>query len=190
MSVLNDYYLSELDLTLVRDFILDNGEWAVYPRNTFFIRQHERGKKVGFIEDGLFRYTRSDSSGKEHLVGYSLANDFVGEYTSCLCNRESLVNIQAVKVARVCCLPYSKLEEFWNSSEEKQHLGRLVAEQLFVMTYRRLMDRYCCTPEERYRDLMNRYPNLKELLPLREIASFIGVTPETISHIRRKIREE
>lgn len=70
---------------------------------------------------------------------------------------------------------------------EWQRLGRLVAEQLFVMTYKRLLDSYCTTPEERYMDLMRHYPQLKELLPLREIASFIGVTPETVSKIRRKL---
>lgn len=63
----------------------------------------------------------------------------------------------------------------------------VVAEQLFVMTYKRLLDSYCATPEERYMDLMRHYPQLKELLPLREIASFIGVTPETVSKIRRKL---
>ena len=68
-----------------------------------------------------------------------------------------------------------------------QRLGRVVAEQLFVMTYRRLMDCYCCTPEERYMDLMRRYPELKEQRPLKEIASFIGVTPETVSAIRKKL---
>ena len=49
------------------------------------------------------------------------------------------------------------------------------------------MDSYCCTPEERYMDLMRRYPELKEQRPLKEIASFIGVTPETVSAIRKKM---
>ena len=62
-----------------------------------------------------------------------------------------------------------------------------MAAQLFVMTYRRLIDSYCSTPEERYIDLMKRYPNLKKLIPLKEIASFIGITPETLSNIRRRL---
>lgn len=66
-------------------------------------------------------------------------------------------------------------------------MGRMVAEQLFVMTYRRLIDRYCQTPEERYLSFLQHYPELKEELPLREIASFIGVTPETVSKIRKRI---
>ena len=52
--------------------------------------------------------------------------------------------------------------------------------------YERLLDSYC-TPEIRYRNLMERCPNLKEVVPLKSIASFLGVTPETISRIRRKL---
>lgn len=62
-----------------------------------------------------------------------------------------------------------------------------MAEQLFIVTCRRLLDSCCCTPEERYVELMHRYPELKERRPLKEIASFIGVTPETVSTIRRKL---
>ena len=68
-------------------------------------------------------------------------------------------------------------------------MGRVVAEQLFAMAYRRLLDSYCSTPEERYLDLMKRYPDLKEQRPLKEIASFIGVTPETVSAIRKKLKK-
>ena len=56
-----------------------------------------------------------------------------------------------------------------------------MTEQLFVVTCRWLLDSCCRTPEERYVELMHRYPELKERRPLKEIASFIGVTPETVS---------
>lgn len=66
----------------------------------------------------------------------------------------------------------------------------MVAEQMFVMAYRRLLDSYCCTPKERYVELMRQYPDLKDRRPLKEIASFIGVTPETVSAIRRKLLKD
>ena len=69
---------------------------------------------------------------------------------------------------------------------DTQHYGRLAAESLFEMIYRQLLDSYC-TPEMRYLKLMKRCPDLKEVIPLKSIASYLGVTPETVSHIRKKI---
>jgi len=76
--------------------------------------------------------------------------------------------------------------EYWETDMKTQRFGRHVAESLFEMVYERLLDSYC-TPEIRYRNLMERCPNLKEVVPLKSIASFLGVTPETISRIRRKL---
>ena len=56
------------------------------------------------------------------------------------------------------------------------------------MVYGRLLDSYC-SPEIRYKRLMDRCLNLKEAIPLKNIASFLGVTPETVSHICRKLRK-
>ena len=69
-----------------------------------------------------------------------------------------------------------------------QRLGRLVAEEHFIEIYRRLLGFYCETAEQRYISLLKRCPNLPQYITLKEIASFIGVTPETVSNIRRKLR--
>jgi len=169
MDAINDYYMEELDLSAMKRFFLEQGERRILEKQDYFVRQGERSGRVAYVEDGMFR------------------DSFVAEYTSCLCSRPALADVQAIVRSTLYVLPYEKLRRYWEMSPEHLRLGRIVAEQLFVMTYRRLMDSYCCTPEERYMDLMRRYPELKEQRPLKEIASFIGVTPETVSAIRKKL---
>ena len=70
---------------------------------------------------------------------------------------------------------------------DAQRLGRLVAEEVLIEIYGRLLDFYCDTAEQRYISLLKRCPSLPQYIPLKEIASFLGVTPETVSHIRKKI---
>ena len=187
MDAINDYYMEELDLSAMKRFFLEQGERRILEKQDYFVRQGERSGRVAYVEDGMFRFVRTDTKGGEHIVGYSFRDSFVAEYTSCLCGRPALADVQAIVRSTLYVLPYEKLRRYWEMSSEHQRLGRVVAEQLFVMTYRRLMDSYCCTPEERYMDLMRRYPELKEQRPLKEIASFIGVTPETESAIRKKL---
>lgn len=187
MININDYYISKVDLSVLKKFIIQNGIVKNYNKKEYMIRQNDKSDSIGFIVEGMFKYIRVDSSGKEHIVGYSFTNEFVGDYVSCLCHNNSLVNIQAIIKSTVYLIKYKNLEQFLNYSTENQYLGRVVAEQLFVMTYKRLIESYCCTPEERYLNLMHRYPSLKEIVPLKEIASFIGVSPETVSNIRKKL---
>lgn len=187
MDVINEYHISGLNLSKLESYILEHGTLRTVHKKEYLLKQNDVNSYIGFISKGMFRYARIDNIGNEHIVGYSFEKEFVGEYAANLCNRESLVNIQAITDSDVYIIKYADITKLWNSSMEYQRLGRIVAEQLFVMTYRRLIDSYCSTPEERYIDLMKRYPNLKELIPLKEIASFIGITPETLSNIRRRL---
>lgn len=184
---LNDYYFDRLDLSVLEDFVRTHGVLREFGKHDYFARQGMCCLKVGYVEEGMFRFLRTDAAGNEHVVGYSLAHSLVAEYSSCLCSRPALADIQAVAKSRVRVVSYEDVRAFWALSPENQRMGRLVAEQLFVMSYRRLLDYCSSTPEERYVDLMLRYPDLKELRPLKEIASYIGVTPETVSAIRRKL---
>jgi len=100
----------------------------------------------------------------------------------------SLVSIQAITDCSVYEISRYDIIECWETNMETQRFGRYVAENLYEMVYERLLDSYC-SPETRYKKLIERCTNLKEAVPLKNIAPFLGVTPETISHIRRKMRK-
>ena len=142
---------------------------------------------VAFVESGVFRYTCLDGRGNEHVVGYAFPDEYVCDYRSFICGTAAVVDIRAVAESVSYLLPCTELERYWESGIEGQRLGRRVAEELFAITYDRLLDFYCKTPEEHYLNLIDRYPGLVDVIPLKELASFIGVTPETVSHIRRKL---
>ena len=89
-------------------------------------------------------------------------------------------------IARSIFSSLSKLNQFWETDMETQRLGRRIAETMFAEIYQRLLGFYCDTPEQRYQTLMKRCPDLQELITLKEIALFLGVTPETLSRIRKK----
>ena len=97
------------------------------------------------------------------------------------------VNIQASTNCEVYLLSLNRLNQFWETDMNTQRLGRRIAETMFAEIYQRLLGFYCDTPEQRYQALMKRCPDLQEKLSLKEIAHFLGITPETLSRIRKKI---
>lgn len=150
------------------------------------VRQNDRTNHIGFVASGIFRLTRIDTNGNEWIVGYSFENDFVCDYPSLINRTDATVSIQATTDCEVYLLSLSKLNQFWETDMETQRLGRRIAETMFAEIYQRLLGFYCDTPEQRYQTLMKRCPDLQELITLKEIALFLGVTPETLSRIRKK----
>ena len=162
---MNDFntYLNNLDYSHVKDLFARKGILRTYHKKDFFIRQNEVERFAGWVKHGTFQYTHIDEEGEEHIVGYAFTDEFVCDYSSFMKSCLSAVSIQAL----TDCSVY---------------------ENLYEMVYERLLDSYC-TPEIRYQRLMKRCPDLKDTVSLKSIASFLGVTPETVSRIRRKLEK-
>lgn len=183
-------YMNEIDFSEFKKLFLEKGESIELKKKDYFVRQNEPCKYVGFVESGIFRYTRIDNAGNEPIVGYSFTKYFVCDYPSLIKRSGSLTNIQAVTDCSVYVLSIKELNDFWETNMNTQRFGRLVAEEIFIAQYKRLLEFYCDSVEQRYIALLQRCPDLPQLITLKEIASFLGVTPETVSHIRRKLRNE
>lgn len=192
--------MSEINLSIthideyatLKEIFLQKGKRVEYAKKEYFILQNQISSIVGWVESGTFHHTcqKEDVESKEHVVCFSFPGEFVSDYASFIHREPAFVNIQAISNCVVYQLSYKDLTEYWETNMVTQRLGRNIAEIMFKMTYKRMLQLYCDTPEERYIALMQRCPDIKERVPLREIASFLGVTPETVSHIRRKLLYE
>lgn len=179
-------YLNDWNYSNIKKLIQEKGECRVYHKKDFFIRQNEISYFIGWVESGVFQYTYIDEEGTEHIVGYAFQDEFVCDYSSLMRGTLSLVNIQAITDCTVYVVSRHDIINYWEINYDTQHYGRLAAESLFETIYKQLLESYC-TPTMRYLKLMKRCPDLKEVIPLKSIASYLGVIPETVSHIRKKI---
>ena len=175
-----------LDTSELERLFLREGIFTTIKRNEYLIRQNEMTNQIGFVVSGIFRLSRIDVNGNEWIIGYSFKNDFVCDYPSFIKQTVSTVTIQASTECEVCLLPLSKLNQFRETDMDTQRLGRQIAETMFAEIYQRLLGFYCDTPEQRYHALMKRCPGLQEKLSFKETTQFLGITPETLSRIRKK----
>ncbi len=175
------------DCSELENLFRQRGTIREFKKKEYFARQNERTNHIGFVDLGIFRLTRIDDKANERIIGYSFKNDFVSDYPALANKTSSRINIQAVTDSKAYLLTFAELNDFWETNMDTQRLGRLIAESMFATISQRLFGFYCETPEQRYIALMERCPDLKEKIPLKEIASFLGVTPETISHIRKRM---
>lgn len=175
-----------LDCSVLEELFMQKGTMKIFEKNEYLVRQDEKIRYIGYVITGMFRLSRIDTNGNEWIVGYSFEHDFVCDYPATIHNMGASVNIQASINSTIYLLPWSELNTFWETDMNTQRLGRHIAETMFSEIAQRLYSFYD-TPEERYAALMQRYPQLQERLTLKEIASFIGVAPETVSRIRKSL---
>lgn len=172
---------------MLKKLFEEEGEACRWRRGEVFQHSGESVRWIVYVEKGIFRHTCSDDRGESHVVGFTFAGEYACDYRSYLVGTPAVVEICAATEVAGFRLPVDRIMRYWDENAENQRLGRRAAEELFVVVYDRLLDSYTKTPEEHYLSLLRRYPDLKEAISLKELASFIGVTPETISHIRRRL---
>ena len=180
-------YNEMLDFKPLVELLTSKGERLELERNEYFSRRGERDSCMGYIEKGAFRYTCDDSDGNEHIISYAFEHEFFGNYSASMNNCEALLDIRAIQKSVVYRLTVSEINSYFNSSMDTQYLGRRAAETVLFATSRRAISNYCETAEERYLELIRRCPDILNKIKLKELASCLMVTPETLSRIRRKI---
>ena len=180
-------YNKQLDFSDLESLFVEKGVLKEFKKKEYFVHQDDKTHRIGFVKSGIFRLTRIDANANEWIIGYAFEGEFLSDYPAMVHQSNSLINIQATTNSEVYMLTSQELNDFWETSMDTQRLGRQIAEMMFEEIYKRLIHFYCDTPEQRYIALMQRCPSLKENVPLKEIASFLGVTPETVSHIRKRM---
>ena len=127
---------------------------------------------------------------KEHITWFSFEGEFAVDYPTFLYGGQSQTTIEAMMSSRVLRVTGEQLKEFFSQDMAKMELRALIAEHILLQFRSRYLDLHCNSPRERYDLLLQRCPGIVEHLNLQDIASFLNVTPKTISKIRKEITFE
>lgn len=177
----------ELDgIEELRQVFVEKGTIKEFEKNDFLVRRGQNHNPIGFILKGGFKYIGYSTEGKEQIVGYSFGNDFAADYATFQMQQPPVIDVLAITESTVAILTYEELNDFFEHCPIPL-LRSKIAESLLNDISIRLLSMYCDSPEERYTKLISRYPEILNMVCLKEIASLIKVTPETLSRIRRKL---
>lgn len=157
-----------------------------FRKREFLLRQGELCDFLAFIGEGACRFYY-EKEGVEKVTAFFFQGDFVTNYRSFLNNRPSEHFIETMSDAKVYVISKTDLHRLYDKHQAIERLGRLIAENLYLTVAQRLDSFMHDTPEERYASLLNRNSRLLQEVPQYMIASYLGVTPETLSRIRARL---
>ena len=130
------------------------------------------------------------SDDREHITWFSFEGEFVVDYPTFLYDRPSQTTIEAMMPSRVLRVTGQQLEKFFDQNKETMKLRAIIAEHILRQFRSRYLDLHCTTARERYELLLQRCPGIVHHLALQDLASFLCVTPNYLSTIRKTITFE
>ena len=182
---------NNLDLETLRDFCKREGEAVTYRKGDQLEREGDPARWLAFVESGCFKYVNHGiSDEKEHITWFSFKGEFVVDYPTFLYGRPSQTTIVAMMSSRVLRVTGQQLEQYFDQSIETMKLRAVIAEHILFQFRSRYLDLHCATARERYELLLQRCPGIVEHLDLQDLASFLCITPNYLSTIRKSITFE
>jgi CRP-like cAMP-binding protein len=142
-------------------------------------------KHSAFVISGCLRGYTVDSNGFEHVLSFAPPDWWMADMYSLLSHQPGNLNIEALEETEMLLLPKTSQEELYERVPKFERLFRILTEKSLVAYQQRLVDNLSLPAVERYSRFCRRYPTLIYQLPQKQIASYIGVTPEFFSKMRK-----
>lgn len=149
----------------------------------------EAGKTANaifFIETGIVRvYTVHQ--GKEISMDFAFPGAFTTSYASFITRQPAAVNLQAITPVSGYAFHYHDLQQLYATSHQSERIGRLMAEYQYLNKYNRELSFLQFSAQERYAQLLQEHPEVVQHISIKQIASYLGIEPESLSRIRKNM---
>ncbi len=173
-----DYKIIEL----TEDF-----EYLSFPKYTFLIKENKIIEQTYFLEIGYIRSFTLDKDGLEVTTNIYSAPCFVNDFTSFFKQLPSTQNYQTITSCKCWTMKLKKVEYYFHHSPEFREFGRLLILEHYDNLNERMLGMIKDNAETRYLKLLSKHPDIFQNVPLKIIASYLGVTDTSLSRIRNDL---
>lgn len=159
-------------------------------KHQFLLNEGDVCKCLGFVNSGCLRQYTIDNKGTEHIIQFAIEDWWISDPYSFISGLPAAYNIDALQDSEVLLLERSAREELLDSCPKMERFFRLLIEANHVATQQRIADSLSASAEERYLKFIKTYPKLLEQIPQNHIASYLGITPQSLSRIRKELSQK
>jgi len=164
-------------------YISEHFVYKKFRRHQFVVQEGESVPNDFFILNGCLKSYFIDPNGKEHILQFGMNDWWITDYQAYYDQTKATINIDCVENTELLCLSYENREKLCREFHKIEHFFRKKTNKHNVALERRILSLISSTAKERYEQLLQLYPQLFQKVPKQLIASYLGVTRETLSRL-------
>lgn len=139
-----------------------------------------------FVNKGCLRQYYLDDKGMEHILMFAPEDWWISDMYGFINHKPALTTIEAVEETEVLALDRDTYEELVKQVPQFERFFRIILQRAFVSNQRRLIESMTLAAAQRYDNFVQQYPSLEQRLSQKQIASYLGITPESLSRVRAR----
>ena len=166
------------------EYLISISKEKIVPKGSILIRQGQRVNKIFFVTGGCLRSYCIDKNGKEHTLHFAIKNDWISDYIAIHGNESATLTIECLTESNIIEFNAEKINGMLKLFPELEPFQRGNLERLFVSLQKRILNQLQLSAAERYDLFLKEYPDTEQYTRNYHIASYLGITQESLSRIR------
>lgn len=186
-----DYFEAIVPLTNEeKEIIMESYTPKTLQKKELLFQQGTKCTIEAFVVSGTLRVFYVDDKGAEHVLNFALPGWWVGDLASFYHDTDAFLNVQALEESTLLVIDPKKKEELFRKVPALERVFRIVIQKHLASMQKRLLVNHSLTADQRYKNLIAKIPTIEQLVPQYQIASYLGILPESLSRLKRKLLEE
>ncbi|MGP1992910.1 Crp/Fnr family transcriptional regulator [Zobellia laminariae] len=150
------------------------------------LEQGSVSKKLYFVEFGSLRAFNVNAEGRESTIMFAVQDWWITDMNSFVNQKPALLSIETLEVSRLIEFDFNRLEELYKMLPKFERFFRIIFQNAYIREQLRVLDNISFTTEQRYTRFIEKYPQVVQKVTQKQIASYLGVTPEFLSSVKKK----
>lgn len=156
------------------------------PKRTILLKEGQVCKTLSYVDTGVLRAYHIDKDGRESTIMFAIDDWWITDMYCFLNETPAMMNIEAMEDSRVFQITKENLEKLYIHIPKFERFFRILLQNAYTREQLRIIENLSLSAKERYDNFLSRYPAIAKLVTQKQIASYLGITPEFLSAVRRQ----
>jgi CRP-like cAMP-binding protein len=184
LNYLGNYVnLTQEEETVLTSFLL----FKKYKKRQYFLMEGDVCRYQAYVLKGCFRSYYIDKEGKEVNLMFSTENWWIGDLASYIVKDPSKLNIEALEDCEIFAIEKQHMDLLFQKIPKIERFFRILFQNALISSQNRIINNLTLTAKDNYLSFVNKYPDFEQRIPQYHIASYLGITPEFLSQIRKQL---